>query len=225
LAARPEPRTISGAFRPDLSVAPRRQFDLLQQSMATESHPEAYGGVDLEPTVDEQVAFARLFTKYFAPVYRYVYGHVPMPEEARDIVHMVFYRIWKRRPVLDSSRSLLPFLCTLARFAAVDYLRHERIESRFARRRLRLLELEGPPAAADNPERELLQQELADVVTHALSSLSPRQREVIELRWRKQLSYEEIAKRLRISKKTVAMHLSRAMDQLRDTLPDMYDIE
>jgi len=193
--------------------------------MATESYPESDGGVDLEPTVDEQAAFTRLFTKYFAPVYRYVYGHVPMPEEAKDIVHMVFYRIWKRRPALDGDRSLLPLLCTIARFAAVDYLRHERIESRFARRRLRLLELEGPPAATDDPERELLQQELATVVTSALESLSPRQREVIELRWREQLSYEEIAKRLDISKKTVAMHLSRAMDHLRDTLPGMYDIE
>ena len=59
----------------------------------------------------------------------------------------------------------------------------------------------------------------------ALETLSPRQREVIELRWREQLSYDEIAKRLNVSKKTVAMHLARAMEHLRDTLPGMYDIE
>ena len=88
--------------------------------MATE-YPEAHDdAVAVEPTLDEQTAFARLFTTYFTPVYRYVYGHVPMADEAKDIVHLVFYRIWTRRPALDFSRSLLPFLCTLARFAAVS---------------------------------------------------------------------------------------------------------
>jgi RNA polymerase sigma-70 factor (ECF subfamily) len=200
--------------------------------MATKSYPQVCGGaVDLdpelgaEPTADEQAAFAHLFTKHFAPVYRYVYGLVPMPEEAKDIVHMVFYRIWKRRPALDPDRSLLPLLCTIARFVTIDYLRHERIENRFARRCLRLVELEGPPVAAENPERELLQQELSDVVTEALDGLSPRQREAIVLRWREQLSYDEIAKRLKVSKKTVAMHLARAMEHLRATLPGMYDLE
>jgi RNA polymerase sigma-70 factor (family 1) len=194
--------------------------------MATEPYTEAPGGgVDIEPTADEQAAFAHLFAKYFAPVYRYVYGHVPLAEEAKDIVHIVFYRIWTRRPRLDTNRSLLPFLCTLARFATVDYLRHERVENRFARQCLQLMELDGPPAAADNAERDLLRQEMADIVTQALDSLSPRQREVMVLRWREQLSYDEIAKQLKISRKTVAMHLSRAMEHLRHRLPDMYDIE
>lgn len=194
--------------------------------MATESYPETRnGGVDVEPTSDEQAAFGHMFTKYFTPVYRYVYGHVPMAEEAKDIVHIVFYRIWTRRPTLDSGRSLLPFLCTLARFVTVDYLRHERIESRFARQCLQLMELDGPPVASDNPERELLQQELSEIVSQALDSLSPRQREVMVLRWREQLSYEEIAQQLKISRKTVAIHLARAMEHLRETLPDMCDIE
>jgi RNA polymerase sigma-70 factor (ECF subfamily) len=183
------------------------------------------GGVDLEPTPDEQAAFSQLFTKYFAPVYRYVHGRVPMAEEAKDIVHMVFYRIWTRRPQLDPNRSLLPFLCTLARYATVDYLRHERVEHRFARHCLQLIALDGPPAAADDAEQEVLRQERAAIVTQALDSLSPRQREVMALRWREQLSYDEIARRLNISRKTVAMHLARAMEHLRERLPDMYDIE
>ena len=45
------------------------------------------------------------------------------------------------------------------------------------------------------------------------------------LRWREQLSYDEIARRLKISRKTVAMHLARAMEHLRKTLPGMYEIE
>ena len=193
--------------------------------MEIDSSTEASGGVGIEPTPDEQAAFAHLFAKYFAPVYRYVYGHVPVAEEAKDIVHIVFYRIWTKRTVLDVSRSVLPFLCTLARFVTVDYLRHEQVENRFMRQCLRLIELDGPPVASDDPEQELLRDELAGIVTVALESLSPRQREIMLLRWREQLSYEEIASRLNISKKTVAAHLARAMEHLRDTLPGMYDIE
>lgn len=194
--------------------------------MAHDFGPETpAGGLDLEPSADEQAAFADLFTEYFAPVYRYVYGLIPMAEEARDIVHRVFYRVWTQRPLLDPRRPVLPFLFTIARFITVDYLRHERVENRFARRCLRIIELDGPTAAPDDPERDVLSQELSDVVTLALASLSPRQREVMQMRWREQLSYEEIAKRLDISRKTVSMHLSRAMEHLREMLPDMYDID
>ncbi len=206
--------------------------------MANESFPGAEVGFDFKLPGDErahaapgltdpedQAAFTHLFTEYFAPLYRFVYGHVPMAEEAKDIVHMVFYRIWTGRAVLDPDRPPLPFLCTLARFAAIDYLRHQRVENRFARRCLRLMELEGPPEAPDNPERELLNQELSEVVSEALDELSPRQREVMALRWREQLSYEEIATRLNVSRKTVAIHLARAMEHLRGLLPGMYDID
>lgn len=42
------------------------------------------------------------------------------------------------------------------------------------------------------------------------------------MRWLRQMSFDEIAQQMNISRKTVSMHLSRAMLHLREQLPTMY---
>lgn len=51
-----------------------------------------------------------------------------------------------------------------------------------------------------------------------VDALPRRQREVILLRWHQQASYDEIAKTLGISPKTVAIHLGHAFQRLRALL-------
>jgi RNA polymerase sigma factor (sigma-70 family) len=62
---------------------------------------------------------------------------------------------------------------------------------------------------------------VAATIQRAMDSLPPRQREVLRMRWQQHLSYEEIAKALNISPKTVAIHLSRGLQHLREALPDI----
>ncbi len=53
------------------------------------------------------------------------------------------------------------------------------------------------------------------IVERALATLSPRQRQIPLLRWRRQLTYEQIGAELGIAPGTASAHMPRAMAQLQ----------
>jgi RNA polymerase sigma factor (sigma-70 family) len=61
--------------------------------------------------------------------------------------------------------------------------------------------------------------DLQAVVQRALETLSPRQREIVLLRWKRQLTYEQIGAELGIAPGTVSAHMQRAIGQLKLLLP------
>lgn len=73
-------------------------------------------------------------------------------------------------------------------------------------------------AQARDPDQELTDRETAAAIHQAVGTLPPRQRQVLLLRWQQQASYDEIAASLGISAKTVAVHLGRAIQRLREIL-------
>lgn len=164
-------------------------------------------------------AFKHLFDTYFDRLYRYVFRYLQSADESQDVVHDVFLQIWRQRRRIGLERDLRTYLYATARNRALDHLKHRRVEERFRERRAAVLAAEEGVGPAPSPERELESRELAAAIQKAIDSLPRRQREVLELRWQGTLSYEEVAKLLGISPKTVAVHLTRALQHLRETLP------
>ena len=160
-------------------------------------------------------AFERLFHEHVSPLTRFVYSYVKVWDVAEDIVHDVFMQLWLRQRKLEPVRDLAAYLYTIARYDALDYLRHAGVENRHRRAHVHDGETTFPPTA----EHELLASEVTAALQRAVDSLPERQREVVLLRWERQASYQEIAAKLRISPKTVDAHLQRAFAQLRKILP------
>lgn len=75
-------------------------------------------------------------------------------------------------------------------------------------------------ASGTSPSRHLLREEMRDRVRAALDGLSPRDREVIVLRFLEQLSTTEAAAVLEISAGAVKSRLMRALARFRDFLDD-----
>lgn len=91
------------------------------------------------------------------------------------------------------------------------------------KRRLGLESAGAQPAAAlASPDRELLARETTGRLSSALVCLSPRQRAVFVLRHYEGLPIEEVAAQLGLNTGTVKVHLSRAIDSLREELKDFY---
>ena len=77
-----------------------------------------------------------------------------------------------------------------------------------------LLEASAPPV-----EEEAEPGERLAAVMLALETLSPRQREILLLRWRHQLTYEQISAKLGIAPGTASTHMQRAIAHLKRMLP------
>lgn len=77
---------------------------------------------------------------------------------------------------------------------------------------------EGSSQRLDNPERQLQQAELADVLQQALGELSDEQREVVIMKEYEGLKFREIADVLNLSENTVKSRMYYGLDGLRKIL-------
>ena len=167
----------------------------------------------------EAGAFRELFESFFEPLRRYAYRMLRSREEAEDVVHDVFLRVWRQRERLDPSCNLRAYLYAAARNRALDALRRRRME-----------EERSDGAAAPAMEETAIEaegdsaleiEETAETIRRAVEALPLRQRQVITLRWRRQMSYAEIAAELKIAEKTVGIHMGRALRRLRAMLASL----
>ena len=167
----------------------------------------------------EALALGRLFALYFEELYRFAYRYVRSVETAKDLVDEAFLRLWTHRSQVElGGRSARSYLYTTVRYQALDHLRRRWVEDRW-RMEYAAPGVGGEDAAlAQDPDQELTQRETAAAIQQAVDTLPPRQRQVLLLRWQQQASYDQIAASLGISAKTVAVHLGRAIQRLREIL-------
>lgn len=163
--------------------------------------------------------FRQLFDRHFAELYRFVYRYVQSAEAAKDLVHEAFLRLWQQRQQVDlAGPGVRSYLYTIARYQSLDHLRRRRVEEQWRRRYADPVIADGTAPLAADPHQEFAANEIAAAIDRAVETLPRRQREVLLLRWQRQASYEEIAQTLGISPKTVAIHVGRAIQHLREML-------
>src|SRR3954471_18129567 len=151
-------------------------------------------------------AFREFYNREAPGLIRYATGLVGCREEARDLAQESFFRLWKNREQLEPSTEPARLLYTILRNLARDRLRHQAVEQR-PHPHLELTDVvpAGPLVAEDGEDPD----EVQVLVQQALESLSPRQREIILLRWRRHLTYEQIGIELGIAPSTVSAHMQR----------------
>lgn len=164
---------------------------------------------------------SQLFEAHFEELTRYAYRYVHSIDEAKDVVHDAFSRLWQQREQVDFRTSARAYLFTTVRHLAIDRVRRHRVRDGW-RIRSQQRASAAPMVAPDDPEQDFANQELAMAVADAVAVLPPRQRQVLLLRWHQQASYEEIAKTLGISPHTVGIHVTRALATLRRTLQPFF---
>jgi RNA polymerase sigma-70 factor (ECF subfamily) len=167
----------------------------------------------------EATAFRRLFELHFEELYRFAYRYVRSVETAKDLVHEAFLRLWRQRSQVDLGGSTArSYLYTIVRYQSLDHLRRRRVEERWQREYVAPLVTDQGAALATDPDQEFTARETAAAIQQAVDALPRRQRQVLLLRWQQQASYDQIAETLGISPKTVAIHVGRAIQRLREIL-------
>lgn len=164
----------------------------------------------------EERAVAELYDRYGRVVYSLICRIVRNPGTAEDLTQETFLRIWNRAHVLDETQdSLGPWVLTVARHRAIDYMRS--LEQRVAGK---ATSLEGSdhPAALRSAEGEVIRAEQAERLRAAFHRLPERQRQVIELAYFEGLSQTEMAERLQQPLGTVKTWVRSALRTLRQEM-------
>ncbi len=152
--------------------------------------------------------FDAIFRSCVGDVHAYAFALLRDRAAAEDVTAIAFERLFRARRRLDPGRgSPRGLLFTIARNAALDELR------RRARRPVADTEAGEQPDARS--EEELAQVERRAFVAGALATLSPRERELVLLKFHGQLSNAELGSALGISETNAATRLHRALTRLR----------
>lgn len=162
----------------------------------------------------DRAAFDALVRRHLRPIYRFVFRLVGNAHDAEDLSQEVFVRAWKGIARFDEKRSFTAWLFQIARNAAVDLLRKRSTmpvatpeETDHAFERLRD---PGPL-----PLELIAQSDSARALSIAIEQLPSASRIVLVLRYRKQLTFREIAAYLQEPLHTVKSRHHRALATLR----------
>ncbi|MDR3714550.1 MAG: sigma-70 family RNA polymerase sigma factor [Puia sp.] len=161
---------------------------------------------------DEQ-AFCRFYHQANSGIYNAVMTYVKDEHAAREIVQIVFIRIWDQRRLLRDVRSLKDYLFILARNTVFDHFRKITLEtSRLAYLR------EDVPALHNNVLVSMQERECGQLLRQVISRLPSQQRQAYLMASEQEMSYEEIADRMQVSRLTVKRHLELARRFVRKYL-------
>jgi RNA polymerase sigma-70 factor, ECF subfamily len=176
----------------------------------------------------EAAAWDALFDQHYEAAARFIFqlAHNFTREDVEEICQEVFLSIIKSLDTFKGDSQFQTWLFRIAANKARDYRERQHAAKRGGGQTPVSLQAEDPdtgltldPAClAPGPDAALLNAEQATLVHLAIERVGDPCREIIELRYFGDLSYEEIAKSLGLNIKTVSSRLSKCLDQLENIL-------
>lgn len=192
---------------------------------ASRPSPAADGDLVARAAQGDERAIGSLYDRYGAVLYAVAYRIVGQRADAEEVVLEAFSQAWREAPRFEAGRgSVAGWLTMIARSRALDLVRarsrRDRITASAAADRP-----DTPPAMGEfrpDPGRALDTDERRRQVRQALETLSPPQRQAIELAYFEGLSQSEIAARLQEPLGTVKTRVRLGMQKLRECLRPFY---
>jgi RNA polymerase sigma-70 factor, ECF subfamily len=164
----------------------------------------------------DQSALTSLYDSTSRLVFGLILRIVGERATAEEVLLDVFTQVWRQSSAYDTNRGApLAWLMTIARSRAIDRLRSGKHD---AQGKESLDAIGDVSATTASPEENTVNAERQRLVRSALDSLSPEQREVIELAYYSGLSHSEIALKLGQPLGTVKTRTRLGMMKLRDML-------
>jgi RNA polymerase sigma-70 factor (ECF subfamily) len=160
-------------------------------------------------------AMSDLYDRYSRVVYSVILRIVRNASVAEELVQESFLRAWNRGSDFDSTRGRIgPWLLTIARNRAIDYLR-----STAGQQQATTFELVSSEKVSlfVNTEDRMVDQEQARRIRAAFSQLNENQRQVLELAYFEGLSQSEMAEKLGQPLGTIKTWVRTALTTLRGT--------
>ncbi len=165
----------------------------------------------------EEKAFARLLGKYKDAIYYMLLKMVTNKSDAEDLTIEAFGKAFKNLHQYSPNYAFSTWLFKIASNNCIDFLR---------KRKGVLISLENSQEGSENdppvklksidpdPEQKMIRIQKAILLRRIVRRLKPRYRMLVELRYFREYSYEEIAKELKLPLGTVKAQLFRAREML-----------
>ncbi len=173
----------------------------------------------------ENKAFEALLRKYRKSVYYMLLKMIKNPDDAEDLTQEAFAKAFNSIEKFDATYAFSTWLFRIATNNCIDFIRKKRVQT---------VSIDQPMEGDDgsnirfdvrdddlDPNQSMLKQQRKRFLNMAIDRLPEKYRKLVELRYFKELSYEEVAQELQIPLGTVKAQLFRARELLNQELKNI----
>lgn len=154
--------------------------------------------------------FERIFEEYAPKIYHFSLSYLNNVVEAEELVQDVFLKLWDKRETLDHTKNLKAYIYKVAINTIYDVLRRRNVENAF-----KDFANSSYETSSDNTWHTIIYEEMQAKLDLLVNQFPEQRKKIYKLSKEKGLSNDEIALKLKISKRTVENQLYRAISFLK----------
>lgn len=163
----------------------------------------------------EKDALYQLYIRFYQPLLFFGLKYKPDAPFVKDAINQLFLYLWEKRDSLHAARNVRNYLYTsLRRLLSRQGLSENYVPADH-------LGEEGQPVVPSREETWIAEQEISQrslLMAAAINKLPARQRQLLQLKYYENLSYEEIAGKTGLSLRTIYNKIHEAITRLRKDL-------
>ena len=170
----------------------------------------------------DQVAWEQIVRLYRRKVFNVAYKFVGSHDQAEDLTQDVFLKLFKSLDTFDRRANFQTWLISVSRNLCIDHYRAVRKERETINRDVD--PADHPPISPDvRADTRLEQRDRVTLLRRALEKLAPTLRTAVMLRDIQELTYQEIATKLRLPEGTVKSRINRGRTELARQIQKLRD--
>lgn len=158
-----------------------------------------------------------LYNTYHRRIFAFAFSLMKVEEDARDLVHEVFIKLWEKRKNLDNDTKIEPLVFTITRNSVLSYFRKLSSQKKYNDQVASSNKLNLSSTTEEMTDYHFLKEKVDSLILQ----LPPKSQKVFKLSREKGLSNKEIAENLEIAEKTVENHITRALAFLKKNLKEI----
>ena len=149
-----------------------------------------------------------LFKTHYTQMYHLALTLLFDEAESKDVVSDVFATLLSGKVVIRADKAKA-FLLASVHHRCLNVLQHKQVQERFAR----LLTEDADTLISDNTAEEQMQME--ELMRYVRDNLSPMEQNIFRLRYLREMTCQEVAEALIVSRQTVHTHLKQIVEKIR----------
>lgn len=158
----------------------------------------------------DQMAFVEIYNKYRSRMYAYASNLCKSEETAEEIVQEVFIRLWQKREQINVELNFDAYIKKITLNHVLNYLKKAAREKTLQQEIFSYIE-----TIRNTTEENILERELVKTYDEAISKLPPQKKIIYQLSRTEEMTHDQIAEKLNISKNTVKNHMVEATRFIR----------
>jgi RNA polymerase sigma-70 factor (ECF subfamily) len=184
--------------------------------------------IDMARSTGDQKAYAELMSRYRKPLYHTMLKMVKNTDDAEDLTIEAFAKAFRGLGKFKKEYTFSTWLFRIATNNCIDFIRKKKLETMSISTGFK--DESGDDIGMEirdqnlDPQEESIKSQKIEVMRMLVSKLPAKYQRLVDLRYFKEYSYEEIAEKINIPLGTVKAQLHRAKELLYDMIKDKREL-